>query len=171
VQGSSSCHSKIILYKHQEHHQLSHPQANNSTGVSFGLPTPPLAPSPRIAAYLARKGLSFQGTMALVAAESGVTALPDSEKLPPPPKVATTPCDPWPRPYYLEGGLRRVHPYHFTYNTNAKQRWRGREILDVFSSEFRVNDNEYYVCPSHPWPYGSITRTNFDNTGPAEEGH
>ncbi|KAI9768242.1 MAG: hypothetical protein M1840_005072 [Geoglossum simile] len=62
----------------------------------------------------------------------------------PPPPVVTTPCDPWPRPYYLESGLRRVLPYHFTYNTNCKERWRGRTILDIFSSEFRDRPQEYY---------------------------
>ena len=71
--------------------------------------------------------------------------LHDTEKpLYPPPDVAVTPCDPWPRPYYLENGLRRVAPYHYTYNTYVKQRWRGREILDVFSSEFRDRTREYY---------------------------
>jgi tRNA pseudouridine synthase 9 len=71
----------------------------------------------------------------------------DTEKPPPPPPppdVAITPCDPWPRPYYLSDGLRRVAPYHFTYNTFCKQRWRGREILDVFASEFRDRPREYY---------------------------
>jgi tRNA pseudouridine32 synthase len=65
-------------------------------------------------------------------------------ELPPPPVVAITPCDPWPRPYYHEGGLRRVAPYHYTYNTFCKQRWRGREILDVFTAEFRDRTREYY---------------------------
>ena len=64
--------------------------------------------------------------------------------LPPPPDVAITPCDPWPRPYYHEGGLRRVAPYHYTYNTFCKQRWRGREILDIFAAEFRDRTREYY---------------------------
>lgn len=63
---------------------------------------------------------------------------------PPPPAVAITPCDPWPRPYYLSEGLRRVSPYHFTYNTFCKERWRGREILDIFASEFRDRTKEYY---------------------------
>lgn len=66
------------------------------------------------------------------------------KELPPPPAVAITPCDPWPRPYYLENGLRRVAPYHFTYNTFCKQRWRGRGILDIFSAEFRDRTREYY---------------------------
>jgi tRNA pseudouridine synthase 9 len=60
------------------------------------------------------------------------------------PAVITTPCDPWPRPYYLENGLRRVKPYHYTYNTWCKQRWRGRELIDVFESEFRDRPVEYY---------------------------
>lgn len=68
----------------------------------------------------------------------------NEKPLPPPPAVAITPCDPWPRPYYLSGGLRRVAPYHFTYNTFCKQRWRGREILDIFASEFRDRSREYY---------------------------
>ncbi|KAK1750794.1 mitochondrial tRNA pseudouridine(32) synthase [Echria macrotheca] len=55
-----------------------------------------------------------------------------------------TPCDPWPRPYYLEDGLRRVAPYFFTYETWCKERWRGRKLLDVFESEFRDRPLEYY---------------------------
>lgn len=61
------------------------------------------------------------------------------------PAVVTTPCDPWPRPYYLENGLRRVLPYHYTYNTYCKERWRGRELLDIFATEFRDRPMEYYV--------------------------
>jgi tRNA pseudouridine32 synthase len=72
-------------------------------------------------------------------------AIDSTDRLPPPPAVVTTPCDPWPRPYYLEDGLRRVAPYHFTYNTNVKERWRGRGILDIFRDEFRDRPEEYYV--------------------------
>ena len=68
----------------------------------------------------------------------------DRKPLANPPPTAVTPCDPWPRPYYLEGGLRRVAPYHFTYNTYCKQRWRGRELLDIFAAEFRDRTREYY---------------------------
>ena len=67
------------------------------------------------------------------------------EDLAPPPDVITTPCDPWPRPYYLEDGLRKVRPYHFTYNTYCKERWRGRELLDIFATEFRDRPQAYYV--------------------------
>ncbi|KAK0707602.1 pseudouridine synthase [Lasiosphaeris hirsuta] len=59
-------------------------------------------------------------------------------------RILITPCDPWPRPYFLEGGLRRVAPYFFTYNTWCKERWRGRQLIDVFESEFRDRDIEYY---------------------------
>jgi hypothetical protein len=60
--------------------------------------------------------------------------------------VLVTPAgDPWPPPYYIEGGLRRVKPYFFTYNTHAKGRWRDRELLDIFASEFRDRPIEYYV--------------------------
>lgn len=72
-------------------------------------------------------------------------------KVPPPdpvekaPDVVITPCDPWPAPYYLEGGLRRVSPYHYTYNTHCKERWRNRQLEDIFVSEFRDRPAEYYV--------------------------
>lgn len=123
-----------------------------------------VAPSARVAAFLARKGRLGKpylardqtprsylteptGTMALQTVENPY--LGRLEPTPPPaapPAVAITPCDPWPRPYYLEDGLRRVAPYHFTYNTNCKQRWRGREILEIFRDEFRDRPEEYYVC-------------------------
>ena len=65
-----------------------------------------------------------------------------------PPEVAITPADPWPRPYLYEDGLRKVAPYHFTYQTNVKERWRGRQLLDIFSSEFRDRPLAYYVKPT-----------------------
>lgn len=52
--------------------------------------------------------------------------------------------DIWPRPYYFEDDLRRVHPYHFTYNTWCKERWRGRSLIEIFESEFRDRPAEYY---------------------------
>ncbi|KAL8944739.1 MAG: hypothetical protein Q9216_000308 [Gyalolechia sp. 2 TL-2023] len=82
--------------------------------------------------------------MALTAVELVQSPAEEPEVLVPPPDVVTTPCDPWPRPYYLEDGLRKVHPYHYTYNTYCKQRWRGRELLDIFATEFRDRPQEYY---------------------------
>ena len=85
--------------------------------------------------------------MALTAVEPLVDSQ-QREKQPvvaPPPEVVTTPCDPWPRPYCLEDGLRKVHPYHYTYNTYCKERWRGRELLDIFATEFRDRPQAYYV--------------------------
>lgn len=58
-------------------------------------------------------------------------------------QVTVTPCDTRPE-YYIEGDLRRVKPYHHTYNTWCKQRWRGRELLEIFSDEFRDRPLEYY---------------------------
>lgn len=52
--------------------------------------------------------------------------------------------DVWPRPYVIEGGLRRVEPYHYTYNTWCKERWRGRTLFEIFESEFRDRPVEYY---------------------------
>lgn len=104
-----------------------------------------LAPSPRVLAYLARVGRYPSPSMALTTTDLTLnTSKDDRPHLPPPPAVAITPCDPWPRPYYLENGLRRVAPYHYTYNTYCKQRWRDREILDIFAAEFRDRSREYY---------------------------
>lgn len=58
--------------------------------------------------------------------------------------ACATPYGSWPAPYYLENGLRRVAPYHYTYKTWCKQRWRGRELLEVFESEFRDRTAAYY---------------------------
>jgi len=58
-------------------------------------------------------------------------------------KFVNQPPDPL---YYFEDGLRKVHPYFFTFNTFCKERWRGRTLLDVFSTEFRDRPVEYYVC-------------------------
>lgn len=84
-------------------------------------------------------------TMALVEVPPGLPALEEKQPMAAPPAVITSPCDPWPRPYFRENGLRRVAPYHYTYNTYCKQRWRGRELLDIFASEFRDRPEEYYV--------------------------
>ncbi|EED12865.1 DRAP deaminase (Rib2), putative [Talaromyces stipitatus ATCC 10500] len=46
--------------------------------------------------------------------------------------------------FYFEGGLRRVKPYFYTYNTYCKERWRGRTVYDIFTSEFRDRTAEYY---------------------------
>ena len=77
--------------------------------------------------------------------------------LKPPPAVVTTPSDPWPRPYYLEDGLRKVHPYHYTYNTYCKERWRGKELLNIFATEFRDRPAEYYVGENEPCDSGPGT--------------
>ncbi len=117
-----------------------------------------LAPSPRITAFLARKGLLAARNMALTVvkplealADWRNSRLRDPEALSSTPDIVTTPCDPWPRPYYLEDDLRKVHPYHYTYNTYCKERWRGRELLDIFATEFRDRPQAYYVrVPLHP---------------------
>jgi len=110
----------------------------------------PLAPSPRIIALLARRLAKFNPPMALVEIPQETSYPPLDEKKPfvEPAPALLTPCDPWPRPYFLENGLRRVAPYHYTYNTYCKERWRGRELLDIFSSEFRDRPLEYYVSAS-----------------------
>lgn len=46
--------------------------------------------------------------------------------------------------YFLEGPLRRVTPYFFTYLTYCKLRWRDRKLIDVFIDEFRDKDEKFY---------------------------
>ncbi|XP_060118214.1 pseudouridylate synthase RPUSD2 [Heteronotia binoei] len=46
--------------------------------------------------------------------------------------------------YYFEGGLRKVKPYFFDFQTYCKGRWVGRSLLDVFRAEFRSQPLEYY---------------------------
>ncbi|KAJ5423451.1 Pseudouridine synthase RluC/RluD, partial [Penicillium cf. griseofulvum] len=99
-----------------------------------------LAPSPRITAYLLRQGKLKLPNMAIMKVDQ-VTPSNPVEKTP---DVLVTPCDPWPAPYYLDGGFRRVTPYHYTYNTNCKERWRGRQLVEIFTSEFRDRKPEYY---------------------------
>jgi tRNA pseudouridine synthase 9 len=63
-------------------------------------------------------------------------------------KHVNAPPDPL---YYFEDGLRKVHPYYFTYNTFCKERWRGKTLLEIFLKEFRDRPEEYYVrSPPHP---------------------
>lgn len=75
---------------------------------------------------------------------SSISAEKAPEKGPQLPAVLTTPADPFPGPYYFEGGLRRVEPYHYTYTTYCKERWRNRQLIDIFDSEFRDRPLEYY---------------------------
>lgn len=44
----------------------------------------------------------------------------------------------------IENHLRKIQPYYFTYKTFCKLRWRDKNLLDVFTSEFRDRDKEYY---------------------------
>lgn len=104
----------------------------------------------RILALLAQrtKAMATTKPMSLIPFEGqptdGYQEKKKKRKAPKVPAVLTTPCDPWPRPYYFEDGFRRLKPYHFTYTTNCKERWRGRELIDIFESEFRDRPLEYY---------------------------
>lgn len=46
--------------------------------------------------------------------------------------------------YYFEGGLRKVRPYYFDFQTYCKGRWVGHSLLHVFSTEFRAQPLAYY---------------------------
>lgn len=47
--------------------------------------------------------------------------------------------------YIIDGKLRRTSPYFFTYMTYCKLRWRDRSLLDIFSNEFRLYPESYYI--------------------------
>ena len=51
-------------------------------------------------------------------------------------------------------GLRWVEPYHHTFETHAKGRWVGREVLEVFAKEFQSEPREAY---EHAIEAGRIT--------------
>ncbi|KAF9897420.1 hypothetical protein BX616_005636, partial [Lobosporangium transversale] len=40
--------------------------------------------------------------------------------------------------------LRKIKPYFFKYQTFAKGRWLGRPLIEVFNTEFRDRDNDFY---------------------------
>lgn len=44
-----------------------------------------------------------------------------------------------------DAGLKKLAPYWYPYTTMAKERWLGREILEIVSTEFRDRSMEYYV--------------------------
>ncbi|CAD6646762.1 XXYS1_4_G0028860.mRNA.1.CDS.1 [Saccharomyces cerevisiae] len=44
----------------------------------------------------------------------------------------------------IDGPLRKIEPYFFTYKTFCKERWRDRKLVDVFVSEFRDREPSYY---------------------------
>ncbi|CCE65611.1 hypothetical protein TPHA_0M00360 [Tetrapisispora phaffii CBS 4417] len=45
----------------------------------------------------------------------------------------------------IEGPLRKITPYLFTYKTFCKLRWRDRKLIDVFVNEFRDREESYYI--------------------------
>lgn len=47
--------------------------------------------------------------------------------------------------YQIDGPLRRVCPYFYTYKTFCKLRWRDRTLLDIFANEFRLYPESYYL--------------------------
>lgn len=44
----------------------------------------------------------------------------------------------------IDGPLRKLAPYYYTYMTFCKLRWRDRNLLEVFESEFRDREKSYY---------------------------
>lgn len=44
----------------------------------------------------------------------------------------------------IDGPLRKLVPYYYTYMTFCKLRWRDRNLLEVFQSEFRDREKSYY---------------------------
>ena len=115
--------------------------------------SPPLPPSPSLPPAPQRS--ASRSPPPPLSAESNprrkqrqkVTQRPKHEgtALPDPDVPLITPVAPiWPPPYHFDDDLRRVRPYHWTYNTYCKERWRGRSLIDIFESEFRDRPAEYY---------------------------
>ncbi|SCU78902.1 LANO_0A04412g1_1 [Lachancea nothofagi CBS 11611] len=44
----------------------------------------------------------------------------------------------------VQGPLRKIVPYYFTYKTFCKLRWRDRPLIDIFVNEFRDREESYY---------------------------
>lgn len=44
----------------------------------------------------------------------------------------------------IDGPLRKIIPYYFTYKTFCKLRWRDRNLYEVFIDEFRDRESAYY---------------------------
>ena len=47
--------------------------------------------------------------------------------------------------YTKDKAFRYVINYEFCFKTFAKQRWLGRNLLDVFITEFKAFSENYYV--------------------------
>jgi RluA family pseudouridine synthase len=54
-------------------------------------------------------------------------------------RIAITPPQ-----YFYFRGMRHVRPYSFIFETNAKQRWYGRELLEICCAEFVMFTADYY---------------------------
>ena len=100
------------------------PSPTSSSNTST--PTPSPSPSPKA------------GTPASKSAQKEETTTE-------PPPVIITPCNPTSQPYIFEDGLRRVAPYHYTYRTWCKERWRGRPLIEIYEQEFRDRPLEFYL--------------------------
>jgi tRNA pseudouridine synthase 9 len=46
--------------------------------------------------------------------------------------------------YFMFKGQRHLRPYRYRYRVGAKQRWHGRPLLDVYSSEFVRYSRDYF---------------------------
>ncbi|KAL3697118.1 hypothetical protein R1sor_011194 [Riccia sorocarpa] len=47
--------------------------------------------------------------------------------------------------YVFVNGKRMARPYFFEFLCNAKRRWEGKTVVDLFSGEFRQRPREYYI--------------------------
>lgn len=49
-----------------------------------------------------------------------------------------------PPKYIFDEKFRRVLPYYYEYSTFSKERWCGRTLIDVFSTDFKDKPSFYY---------------------------
>ncbi|XP_073013368.1 RNA pseudouridine synthase 7 [Typha latifolia] len=60
--------------------------------------------------------------------------------------VWQTPANPPERQDYIfRGGRRYVRPYYFEFISHVKNRWAGKNIVDLFAEEFKGRPYDYYV--------------------------
>ena len=69
--------------------------------------------------------------------------------------------------YDVRGGVRTVTPYVYSFSTHAKNRWLGRSLLEVFTTEFGSNTPEYFRAAIA----GGLITVNGERISAAAAGH
>ncbi|GAA5873303.1 hypothetical protein JCM8547_007064 [Rhodosporidiobolus lusitaniae] len=114
------------------------PSPPPSPSLSSSSPLPPPPPPPKPNKH--KQKLSLEQKTKAGQSSKGIRGT--SRKEIPPPSGAFALPPPKPE-FYEEGGLRKVRPYMYAFESWAKERWQNRTLLDIYS-EFRDRSEEYY---------------------------